>query len=161
GFLVPSVIRRVAKRYGAKHLIFSLVPAAIFVVITYVVGAYYYYYSAEHLFDPFLQEPPPKFDASLKPNTPGTFRILTLGGSTTAEFSIPAEARYPRLVEGLVQKKHPDLKIEVFNGGQEWYTTKHALINYTTNLKDWQPDLAIVMHAINDVYRSFVDPDYT
>ena len=35
--------------------------------------------------------------------------------------------------------------------GMDWYTTKHSLINYVTYYRDWQPDVVVVMHAINDL----------
>ena len=43
----------------------------------------------------------------------------------------------------------------------DWYTTKHSLINYVTNLRDAELDLIVVMHAVNDLYRSFFPPDFT
>jgi lysophospholipase L1-like esterase len=60
----------------------------------------------------------------------------------------------------MLKKLYPGKTIEVLNGGKAWYTTKHSLINYVTYCREWKPDLVIVMHALNDVYRSFAPPDY-
>ena len=42
----------------------------------------------------------------------------------------------------------------------EWigFTSKHSLINYTTNLRDWSPHIVIIMHGINDLYRFIFRP---
>lgn len=91
--------------------------------------------------------------------SPTAFRVLTLGGSTTRNFTLPEQDRYPHRLQELLQRDNPALSVEVFNAGMDWFATKHSVINYATNLRDWQPDLVIVMHGINDVYRSFSDPD--
>ena len=35
-----------------------------------------------------------------------------------------------------------------------WWTSKHSLINYVTDGRRWNADIVVVMHAINDLYRS-------
>lgn len=158
GFFIPSIAKYFHKRYGAKLVLFSLFPALILVVIAYLVSATYYYYSETHLFDPYLQAHPPEL--SIEEKAKDTFRILTLGGSTTRNFSLAENDRYPSVLQELLQNEYPESNIEVFNAGMDWYTTKHSLINYVTNLRDWHPDLVIVMHAINDVVRSFSDHEH-
>lgn len=158
GFLIPSIARLFLKKYGTKKLLWSLFPALILVIIIYVVAATCYYYSQTHFFDPYLQLHPPEPGLGEKPRN--TFRVLTLGGSTTRNANLATNNRYPNVLKELLQNDHPDLNIEVFNAGMDWYTTKHSLINYVTNLRDWHPDLVIVMHGINDLYRSFSDPEF-
>ena len=84
-----------------------------------------------------------------------------MGGSTTRNASLPRQDRYPNVLQHLLEKYYPELNIQIFNAGMNWYTTKHSLINYSTDLMEWKPDLVIVMHAINDLYRSFTDTDYS
>lgn len=124
----------------------------------YLVFALHYYYTQTRLFDPFLQMPPAPLPESLE-KPAGTIRVLTLGGSTTRNGRLPFEQRYPTLLEQYLQERFPDMKIEVLNAGMDWYTTRHSLITYTTMYRKWKPDLVIVMHAINDLYRSFSPPD--
>ena len=68
--------------------------------------------------------------------------------------------RYPSVLQRLLQQHYPTLKFKVFNAGMDWFTSKHSLINYTTNLRDWAPHIVIIMHGINDLYRSFSDPQF-
>jgi len=158
GFFLPLIVRLLIKRIGAKNLIFSLIPLFILLVIVYFVSSLNYYYSQTHFFDPYLQVSPP--EPIITEKQKDTYRILTLGGSTTYSSRLPGNDRYPTVLQNLIQSDHPKLNIEVFNAGMDWYTTKHSLINYVTNLREWQPDLVIVMHAINDLYRSCPDPDF-
>jgi lysophospholipase L1-like esterase len=126
----------------------------------YFLSSIYYYYTQTHLFDPFLQAHPPELNFDMLEKPKDTFRIITLGGSTTYNPRLPEDKRYPNVLEELLKKNYPELNIEVFNAGMDWYTTKHSLINYVTYLRDWQPNLVIVMHAINDLCRSFSPPSY-
>lgn len=159
-FLLPLVIKYLIKKSGKKNFLLALIPSIILVIILYV-SVSLIHYSRFHPFDPYLQHPPPEFDASKLEKPKDTIRILTLGGSTTKNGFLPAEDRYPAILEKLLRSAHPEKKIEVFNGGQDTFTTKHSLINYVTNMKDWKPDIVIIMHGINDLYRSCLDPDYT
>lgn len=159
-FLAPPILQYFTRQYGAKALAFSAAPALIIGVVLYTALAARYYYTQRHPFDPFLQMPPPTFDPT-SDRQPNSIRILTLGGSTTANQHLPLDKRYPNVLEQLLRRSHPELTIEVFNAGMDYYTMKHSLINYVTNMRDWTPDIVIVMEAINDLYRSFSDPDYT
>jgi hypothetical protein len=69
------------------------------------------------------------------------------------------ENRYPEQLRSILQEQYKKSGIEVFNAGMDWYTTKHSLINYVTNMRDYNPDLVIIMHAVNDLYRSFSPTD--
>jgi lysophospholipase L1-like esterase len=158
--LLPTVVRQLVKKIGKKNFLFALIPSIVLFIILYVSVALIHY-SRYHPFDPYLQHPPPEFDVSELEKPEDTIRILTLGGSTTKNGHLPAEDRYPAVLEKLLRSAHPEMKIEVFNGGQDTFTTKHSLINYVTNMKDWKPDIVIIMHGINDLYRSCLDPDYT
>jgi lysophospholipase L1-like esterase len=114
-----------------------------------------YYYTQTHLFDPYLQVPPPSFGPGQLEKPADRYRIIALGGSTTRNPLLAVEHRYPTVLQSLLRAQYGREDLEVFNGGMDWYTSKHSLINYVTNLRDGDPDLVVVMHAVNDMYRSF------
>jgi lysophospholipase L1-like esterase len=87
-----------------------------------------------------------------------TFRIFTLGGSTTLGIKNTFEETYPRMLELRLRRQFPSMRIEVENAGVDWFTTAHSLVNYQLRVRRFNPDLVIVMHAINDLYRSFSPP---
>lgn len=163
-FFLPSIIRIYLKSIGGKGAFYSLIIFLVFLSVAYLVFSVIYYRvsyrlqaQSEHLFDPYLQRPNTKFQESVvKGNT--TFRILCLGGSTTFCINLPRKERYPNILQAILQKHYSLIKIEVLNAGKDWYTTKHALINYATYYRYWKPDLIIVLQGINDLYRSFSPP---
>ena len=159
-FLLPSTFRYLKKKYGTKLIAFSVTPALALLIVLYVLLAVRYYYTQVHPFDPFLQIAPPELTSHTSDAPDSSLRILALGGSTTANLHLPPDKRYPSVLEQLLHRAYPTLNIEVFNGGMDWYTSKHSLITYVTEMREWNPDIVIVMHAINDLYRSFSDPDY-
>jgi lysophospholipase L1-like esterase len=154
-YFIPPLIRQFVRRHGSKRLVFTLMPCLLLGLMVYVVAAVRYYYTQTHEFDPFLQAPPPALEAAKPGNT---IRVLALGGSTTRNAHLPEGERYPRVLESLLQAAYPESPVQVLNAGMDWYTTKHLLINYVTNVRETQPDLVVIMEAINDLYRSFSDP---
>lgn len=90
---------------------------------------------------------------------PRTFRIFTLGGSTTLGIGTSSyEDTYPFKLQSMLRQRYPDVTIEVQNAGSAWYTTAHLLIDYQLLVRQFEPDLIIVFEAINDLYRSFSPP---
>jgi lysophospholipase L1-like esterase len=89
---------------------------------------------------------------------PGTFRIFTLGGSTTLGVANTYEESYPYILQKLLRERYPDARIEVQNAGAPWYSTAHMLVNYELRVRPYSPDLVIAFEAINDLYRSFSPP---
>jgi lysophospholipase L1-like esterase len=158
---LPYILLYAQHKIGRKKLIYSLIPTIIFSFLVYYVLSSYYYLTQTHLFDPFLQAPPPPIDQGRLERSNDVYRIVTIGGSTTLNKHLIKEQRYPTLLESILREKYPESKIDVFNSGMDWWTTKHSLINYVTNVHNWEPDLVIVMHAINDLYRSFSPEGYT
>ncbi len=86
---------------------------------------------------------------------PSTFRIFLLGGSSVFAARVPTEKSHARLLEQLLRTRYPDRKIEVVNAGGPWHASEHSVIKYLFKIKDYDPDLIVVWHAINDLYRSF------
>lgn len=92
------------------------------------------------------------------PKPPGTFRIFAIGGSTTLGVNNPYAESYPYLLQTLLREKYPNVRVEVFNAGCPWYTSAHALVSYTVEVRQYDPDLVIYFEAINDLVRSFSPP---
>ena len=91
-----------------------------------------------------------------KPAT--TFRLFTLGGSTTLGISNPYVETYPAILQRLLAARYPGAHIEVENAACDWYTSAHSLVNYELRVRRFHPDAIIVMHAMNDLIRSFSPP---
>lgn len=161
GFLLPYGTRLFSKKFGSKQTAFILALASVASVTLYVLGSAYYYNTRFHPFDPYLQMPPPKINPAKFEKPDGTIRILTLGGSTTQNGGLPRAEKYPTVLLELLKEEYPDKNLELFNAGMMWYTTKHSLINYTTSMREWKPDIAIIMHGINDLVRSCEDENFT
>ncbi len=85
----------------------------------------------------------------------GVIRIFVLGGSTVYCDRVPYESSHVRRLEKALAGYYPDHTIEVLNAGNHWHTTQHSLIKYLFKIKEYEPDLIILWHAINDLYRSF------
>ncbi|MBI9038599.1 MAG: SGNH/GDSL hydrolase family protein [Bacteroidales bacterium] len=160
---IPFLIRYLIKKIGAKNLLFSVIPTLVILLIIYFFFHYRYYYQLEspvRAFDPFLQAPPPQFDVNIEKDT-NEFRIIALGGSTTRCNRLEEQYRYPQVLKNILSEAYPSRKITVLNAGMDWYTTQHSLINYITYCSDFNPDLVVVMHSINDIYRSFESPFFS
>ncbi len=155
-FFIPFILARI----NTKILLFTFAPLAILSLIVYLAASVYYNWTVRHPFDPFLQSPLPLIQDINAPKDAGTFRILCLGGSTTQSDDLAPEDRYPAVLQAILEKEYPSRKFEVFNAGQAFYTTKHSLIGYATYYRRWKPDLILILHGINDLYRSFSPPDY-
>ena len=161
GLLVPPVLLIAIGKYGYKNILLVIVPPILLFSLAYGILAIRYYYTQIHLFDPYLQVPPPALATDRLEKPESVYRIIALGGSTTRNPLLPVDKRYPTVLQDILRAQYGQADIEVFNAGMDWYTTKHSLINYVTNLSDAEPDLIVVMHAVNDLYRSFSPPGFT
>jgi hypothetical protein len=118
-FMFPLLAVWLARRGLLRKIAFALVPAVIMGVILYVGGAEVYYARQEHLFDPFVQVPPPRLPLQRTPTGASVFRILAIGGSTTGgDNFLTNPTRYPGVLERILREKYPAFGIEVFNAGQ-------------------------------------------
>jgi len=155
----PWMLRKMREALGSWSRVFlAFVPAFVLLLTGYVVAEQRYYSTRIYPFHPFLQVPPPSFDGVPMNKPASTFRILALGGSTTREAELKQDDRYPAVLERILQERYPKTRIEVLNGGMDWYTTEHALIHYAFWARDWNPDLVIFFEGINDLYRSCTPP---
>jgi lysophospholipase L1-like esterase len=150
--ILPLLVRRLVARYGWK----PVAVGAVTLVLTYGAVREHYYYTQQHRFDPFLQYPNPRFEGEFERQKPaGTLRVMCLGGSTTRNRVLRPADRWPEVLRAELQARYPDLVVEVLNAGQDSYTTRHSLSAYVGYGAEWEPDVVVVMHAINDLVRSF------
>jgi lysophospholipase L1-like esterase len=42
----------------------------------------------------------------------------------------------------------------------DWHTVKHAAVAYVTEYRNLKPDVVVIFHGINDLYRSFTPSKY-
>ena len=84
---------------------------------------------------------------------PDEFRIITLGGSTTEDVWTEDGLHWPLWLERAL--KTPDLNARVYNTGMSAYTTAHSLVRLEFDVLDYQPDLVIVMHNVNDLVVNY------
>ena len=85
-----------------------------------------------------------------------TWRVVCLGGSTTWGHHLEREQTWPALLEAKLRDR--GLDVEVINAARPWYATTHSVTNYAVAMRYYEPDVVIVMHAINDLVRSFPAP---
>lgn len=157
-FAVPLVTMLLVARMGGRRFLAEAGPTLGMLAAAYLVSAAVYYQRQTHPFDPYAQSPPQRIEQVEAPRRLGEMRIAALGGSTTASPTLAAEERYPAQLQRRLREAGRDAT--VYNGGQNWWTTRHTLTHWVTHVRHWQPDVVIVMHAINDLYRSFSPPAY-
>ena len=120
---------------------------------------------------PFLQiEPRPNAKYHVNEDTfrgdpvsedPETYRIFTLGGSTTFSEALDYKETYPAKLEDRLAAHYRQAKIQVENAACDWYSTQHSIIRYLFKVRQYQANLIIVKHAINDLFRGFVPEAYS
>jgi tetratricopeptide (TPR) repeat protein len=77
----------------------------------------------------------------------GTYRIMCLGGSTTAE---GGEYAYPVQLEEMLNEKNTGVKFKIINKGVQGADSTFILSQLQENLDKYNPDLVIVMMGEND-----------
>lgn len=160
-FMLPGMLRRMREALGSwRQVILALMPTVALLFMGYVVALKVYDATRVYPFHPFLQVPGPLFSSIPKGKPAGTLRILALGGSTTRDWRLQEQDRYPAVLERVLQERYPKTHIEVLNGGMDWYSSEHALIFYESWARDWNPDVVMFFEAINDIYRSCTSPRF-
>ncbi len=98
---------------------------------------------------------------------PGVVRILAVGGSTTAgkrAFEL-AGTDYALELERLLDARGTGSRYEVLNAGADSFSSAHSLVNLYFRLFEFQPDVVLLMHNINDLsanyYGDGVRSDYS
>ena len=82
-----------------------------------------------------------------------TFRIVALGGSTTAGM-YENELTYPRILERMLNRSSTGKrKIETINAGVWGYTSCQVAKKYKKEIIDLKPDLILLMSGWNDINK--------
>lgn len=75
---------------------------------------------------------------------PDVVRVACVGGSTTA-------LGYPAELERALNASGDGRRYEVYNFGMFAWTSTHSVVNFAINIVDYQPDVVVLHHAINDL----------
>ncbi len=89
---------------------------------------------------------------------PDAFRVFVLGGSTVFCGDVTVAETHCGILLRELRRVYPDRTIEVQNAGVDWHSSAHSVIKLLTYVQDFDPDLLICFHAINDILRS-LSPD--
>jgi len=90
----------------------------------------------------------------------GTFRIATLGGSTTAGLGrLNWYDTYPAQLETVLHDAYELDNVQVVNAGQGGYSSWESLMNLQFRVLELNPDMIIVYQSINDIQSRIVPPE--
>jgi len=82
----------------------------------------------------------------------GVWRIVCLGGSSTYGHGPSSNATtWPMRLQDHLNAAVLPKRVEVINAGCQGYSTFESLINLSIRLVDFEPDLVVTYHAINDM----------
>jgi lysophospholipase L1-like esterase len=88
-----------------------------------------------------------------KEKSPGVYRIICIGGSTTFSLNESDETKtYPQMLEDTLNSTFDSPHFEVINAGTPGWTTAESLINLQFRLLELRPDMVIIYEAVNDTY---------
>ena len=94
------------------------------------------------------------------PKPPDTYRIVSLGGSTTYGYFVDSyDKAYPHQLQLELANEYGLSNIEVVNAGVPAYSTWETSVNFMLRVLDLEPDLVIVYHAVNDLVPRLVSPN--
>lgn len=83
------------------------------------------------------------------PKPPRVIRIACIGGSTTA-------SGYPEILNDVLKESCGQSEFQVFNFGQEWWSSMQTAVNFILNVVDFKPDYVIFHNNCNDHnYRGY------
>jgi lysophospholipase L1-like esterase len=93
---------------------------------------------------------------------PGTWRVMCLGGSTTANsiwaVADPQEYSYPLCLRAALAQRAGSSRYEVLNCGMGGWTSAEIFINFALHLIDLRPDIIVLYHGFNDLEASLTTP---
>ena len=96
--------------------------------------------------------------------SPGVYRIVTLGASTTYGIYQSDNYTYPILLEAELKKKLNTNNLEVVNAGLVSATTAESLNRLFVDILPLNPDMIIIYHGFNDliprIFNDFSDDYY-
>ncbi len=125
------------------------------------------------VFHPYLQNVPNPAIRKLAINAAGfrgaeierekpahTFRVFLVGGSAVLCGSLRPPHTHCGLLEQKLRAAYPTVRIEVQNAGGDWHSSQHSVMKLLFQIQDYDPDLVIAYHGINDLLRSLVPDDF-
>jgi lysophospholipase L1-like esterase len=97
---------------------------------------------------------------------PGEYRIIAVGGSTTENVWNEAGIHWPLVAQ--CRLRDQGYPVRILNAGMSAYSTAHSLVRLQFGLVEHDPDMILVMHAVNDLTVNYaaaaqgreVDPHY-
>lgn len=146
---IAVIVLWARRKLQPLYLLLMLFAVIAAVLLGYPAAEYLYqrsYARQIEKFHPYLQLTP--HTVALRRPAGEGLSILCLGGSTT-EFADGEKKGWVGRLDRLLKEKHPD--VEVYNGGRQWYTTQHTLINYLLNMRSLKPDMIVLMQSVNDM----------
>lgn len=91
-------------------------------------------------------------------------RVVCLGGSTTVNTRALPEENYTRLAEAALAPSFPGRQVRVLETGGDAFSTAHSLVNFSLRVLAVDPDVATLLHNINDLtaqqFGDRLQPDY-
>ena len=94
----------------------------------------------------------------INPKESSTYRIVTIGGSTTFGTGVSDNETYPSILESLFHEKGFE-NIEVINGGLGGAWSFQEVILIQNKILDLEPDLIIVYDGWNDAMKSDLEKE--
>lgn len=88
------------------------------------------------------------------PKDPDEFRIVALGGSTTENLWNELGIHWPLVLECELRAQGFS-EVRVLNTGMSAYSSAQTLVRLAFDVLDYEPDLVLVMHNVNDLGVSY------
>ena len=156
-FFIHSFFRIKRKKLKISNFILLFVTIFFLLLLLYPAANYFYNRTFDmryktDLYHPYLQIAPPGF-TNVDTLNEEQISIICLGGSTT-EFKDSQDIGWPARMRDELRARLKRENIFVHNQGRQWYTTLHSLINYHTNLRQYKPNVLVIMHTINDLLHN-------
>ena len=90
---------------------------------------------------------------ALRENEADTFRIMTLGCSTTFGWGVEDEQSYPAQLQSLIDASS-ESTAEVINAGQPGYTSFQGRWLWEESLKAYEPDVVLIGYVVQDARKA-------
>ncbi len=87
---------------------------------------------------------------------PRTVRLLALGDSTTFGWGVEQDETYPANLERILQEKHPEVVVQVLNGGVPGYTSFQGLHHFKKNAAAYEPDIVLFGYIVQDARKTAI-----
>lgn len=107
-----------------------------------------------------------RLDGPVPERAEGEFRIVALGGSTTENVWNDAGIHWPLVTQCILRDQ--GYPVRFLNGAMSAFSTAHSLVRLQFDALEYDPDMVVIMHAVNDLTVNYVaaargmqvDPNY-